>query len=241
MGGMAGWGACGSVSNIREEEKIAPFWKFQFGTIANQALSCLLILLLLASGCATSRYEPPTTVSEDYRKACDEDAHTAADAIMKRPEPHDLTWLPVVLPFLVLTGAWALLFDPKTYQKAKMRTETYEQTLRACLEPLIPGQPEDPQLTERLHSVANRHAVRGRFSLAEPLYRQALAIREKTLGGDHIDIARILEDYAELVLRRTDRDAEAEQAEARAKVIRAKLERQDQTEARPEGPRPEDE
>ncbi len=51
--------------------------------------------------------------------------------------------------------------------------------------------------------------------------KRSLAIVEKALGPDHTDVAQSLENYAQL-LRNTNREREAEQLEARAKVIRAK-------------------
>ena len=52
------------------------------------------------------------------------------------------------------------------------------------------------------------------------MYQRALAIREKALGPEHPDVALSLENYAEL-LRKTDRNAEAEKLEERARAIRA--------------------
>ena len=63
----------------------------------------------------------------------------------------------------------------------------------------------------------------GRYAEAEPLYKRALAIREKALGPEHPDVATSLENYAAL-LRETARVDEAERLEARAKAIRAKSE-----------------
>ena len=69
---------------------------------------------------------------------------------------------------------------------------------------------------------AGIHAhLRGDYTVAEPLYQRSLAIAGKALGPDHPDVAATLENYADL-LRKTGRDAEAENMEARAKAIRAK-------------------
>ena len=56
---------------------------------------------------------------------------------------------------------------------------------------------------------------------AEPLYKRALAVREKALGPDHPDVANSLENYAAL-LRETGRGAEANKMEARAEAMQAK-------------------
>ena len=46
-------------------------------------------------------------------------------------------------------------------------------------------------------------------------------IREKILGSEHIAVATVLENYADL-LRETNREDEATQLEQRAQAIRAK-------------------
>ena len=72
-----------------------------------------------------------------------------------------------------------------------------------------------------LNNLAFLYWSQGKYAKAEPLYRRALAIREKALGPDHPDLAQSLENYAAL-LRQTGRSAEATEMEARAKAIRAK-------------------
>ena len=61
----------------------------------------------------------------------------------------------------------------------------------------------------------------GRYAEAEPLYKRALAIREKVLGPEHPDTADSLKSYAAL-LRATGSTAEADEFEARAQAIRAR-------------------
>ena len=63
--------------------------------------------------------------------------------------------------------------------------------------------------------------AQGKYAEAEPLYRRALAIREKALGPEHPDVAKTLENYAEL-LRKANRKAEAAEMRERAQAIRAK-------------------
>ena len=60
-----------------------------------------------------------------------------------------------------------------------------------------------------------------RRPLAEPLCRRALTILTKALGADHPNVALMLENYADL-LRKMNREGEAEKMETRAKAIRAK-------------------
>jgi tetratricopeptide (TPR) repeat protein len=57
-----------------------------------------------------------------------------------------------------------------------------------------------------------------RLAEAEPMYRRALAIDEKSYGPDHPDVATDLNNLAEL-LRATNRLAEAEPMYRRALEI----------------------
>jgi hypothetical protein len=53
------------------------------------------------------------------------------------------------------------------------------------------------------------------------LYGRLLAIREKALGPEHLDVAICLKNYANL-LRNMNRSQQAEPLEIRARAIRAK-------------------
>ena len=62
--------------------------------------------------------------------------------------------------------------------------------------------------------------MQARYTEAEPLFRQALAIRELQWGTEHPSVATVLEKLAGL-LRRLEREPEANDLEARAHRIRA--------------------
>ena len=49
-----------------------------------------------------------------------------------------------------------------------------------------------------LNNLAGLYYTQGRYAEAEPLYKRALAIREKTLGPDHPDVANSLNNLAGL-------------------------------------------
>ncbi|MCH7977655.1 MAG: tetratricopeptide repeat protein [Acidobacteria bacterium] len=61
----------------------------------------------------------------------------------------------------------------------------------------------------------------GKYAEAEPLFKQSLTITEKALGPENPNVTSVLENYADL-LRKTGRDDEAAEMEARAEAIRAK-------------------
>ncbi len=75
-------------------------------------------------------------------------------------------------------------------------------------------------MASSLQMVALLYGQENRYAKAEPLLRRALAVREQTLGHDHVGLLQGLEQYAAL-LRKMDRETDATQVEARARQIRA--------------------
>jgi tetratricopeptide (TPR) repeat protein len=68
---------------------------------------------------------------------------------------------------------------------------------------------------------ARQYLDQGRYDEAEPLYKRALAIREKALGYKHLGLLTVLTKYADL-LRKMSRGDEAAKLDARVAEIRAK-------------------
>jgi tetratricopeptide (TPR) repeat protein len=75
--------------------------------------------------------------------------------------------------------------------------------------------------TLRHRSTALLYDNQGRYADAEPLYKRALAIREKTLGPDHPDVAQSLNNLASLYDHQ-GRYADAEPLSKRSLAIREK-------------------
>jgi tetratricopeptide (TPR) repeat protein len=67
---------------------------------------------------------------------------------------------------------------------------------------------------------ARQYLDQGRYDEAEPLYKRAIAIREKALGYKHPDLLMVLTNYADL-LRKMSRGDEAARLDARVVEIRA--------------------
>jgi peptidoglycan hydrolase CwlO-like protein len=63
--------------------------------------------------------------------------------------------------------------------------------------------------------------LQGRYAQALTALQRELQIQEKVLGPDDAELASILDNYAALLLK-TNHTAEAAQAAARAKAIRAR-------------------
>ena len=72
-----------------------------------------------------------------------------------------------------------------------------------------------------LNNLAELYASQGRYAEAEPLYKRALAIREKALGPDHPDVGDLAEQPGALYTTQ-GRYAEAEPLYKRALAIREK-------------------
>jgi tetratricopeptide (TPR) repeat protein len=49
-----------------------------------------------------------------------------------------------------------------------------------------------------VNNLADLYSAQGRYADAEPLYKRALAIREKALGPDHPDVAQSVNNLADL-------------------------------------------
>jgi tetratricopeptide (TPR) repeat protein len=73
-----------------------------------------------------------------------------------------------------------------------------------------------------LGSLAKLELKAGRHAEAEPLFVEAIRLREKLYGVEDIELAEVLEPYAEL-LRAIGREAEAGPIEIRARSIRDSL------------------
>ena len=79
--------------------------------------------------------------------------------------------------------------------------------------------PQHPDLATALGNLALVYRDQGKFAQAERLYRRALAIRERSLGADHVLVADSLDALAE-TLRSNAQQVEAQELRKRAKNIR---------------------
>ena len=105
------------------------------------------------------------------------------------------------------------LYRAGDYDRAITLLEQVEARARAL------GNVEgDRNYATTIDVLANAYAAKGRYLEAEPLYKHALAIREKLLGPDSPDVAASLNDLGELY-RVQGRNAEAEPLYKRAIAI----------------------
>jgi len=108
-------------------------------------------------------------------------------------------------------------------QRRYAQAESFYQRVLRLLEQTIG--PEHPTLATTLNNLAVVYESQGQYGAAEPLYQRALTLLEHTLGPEHPNLAAALGNYADL-LRKMQREAEAEAAESRAQAIWAKHKRE---------------
>jgi len=92
-----------------------------------------------------------------------------------------------------------------------------EKSLQAALKEAERFRPQDPRLATNLNNLALIYYIRGRYSEAEPLFKRSVAIMEKVVGPEHLDVATTLNQ---------GKSAEAEPFLARAQAIREKYARE---------------
>jgi hypothetical protein len=85
------------------------------------------------------------------------------------------------------------------------------------------GEPGPADIAQRLAEQARRSLVDHDFAAGEALLNRSVRVREESVGRDHPDVAKALEDNAAL-LRRYNREAAAADMDARAREIRTRLE-----------------
>ncbi|MGQ3684570.1 MAG: tetratricopeptide repeat protein [Candidatus Loosdrechtia sp.] len=80
------------------------------------------------------------------------------------------------------------------------------------------SRPGHPDVATSLNNLASLYKAQDKYAQAEPLFKRALAIFEKSLGPDHPDVANCLTNLA-LLYRATQRGKDAAEFEQRAAAI----------------------
>ncbi len=107
------------------------------------------------------------------------------------------------------TNTWEQQIEAgkKAYSRAQYAEA--ENRFAAALREAEKFGPEDARLATSLNELGLVYSAQDKYAEAEPLFRRALAIREKALGPDHADVARTLNNLAALH-RLQNQPAEAE-------------------------------
>ena len=67
-------------------------------------------------------------------------------------------------------------------------------SMQACAQTALQEAKEELRLAASLDDEARLYHKQGKYAEAEPVYQRSLAIREKTLGAEHPDVATSLEN-----------------------------------------------
>ena len=213
---------------------------------SRRLLAYLAMPLIVAQvGCAArgmpvAPTPPPPSASEEDRAACAKFAKREAKAVKTRPVAEAvgqqfavgmLAGLYFLNPGvgLVMAPAFAIggAIDQST-KNSSIRKRAYVSAEDACLKPVVLAEtlgPGHPDVASALRSLALGYANQMDYAAAELLYLRALAIQERVLGPETVEVAVTLDAYAEL-LRATNRGEQATELKARAEAIRAQAEPQ---------------
>lgn len=192
-----------------------------------------------ARGLPATAVPPPPVVSAAEQKACEDYSRKQPTKSVVGPTTLGVLLIPVSvglagaavgvavgtlqlqalqgIGFLQMPGA----FFGVASKNAEQNRATRGAAIQSCLDPIILEYtlgPEHPDVARSLNRLADGYVAVGDIIRAEPLYQRAVTIREKTLGPQHPDVATTLESYAAL-LRKMNREVEAEEMEARARAI----------------------
>ena len=128
-------------------------------------------------------------------------------------------WLTVAAPAWGRSNDWAEVSSAGVRATEEGRFPEAERLFRDALQ-LSEQFPEgDARRATSLNNLAFTLHAQGHYAAAEPLYREALVLREAALGKDHADVAQSCNNLAELY-RVLGRYAEAEPLHQRARAIR---------------------
>ena len=114
-------------------------------------------------------------------------------------------WLVLVLCVLLVSiqalaqdALWKSHLDSGKKALEEGDYATAQKQFLAALQEAEDFGPQDSRLATTLNNLAVLYHTQGKYSDAEPLYRRALAIREKSLGPKHPDVATSLNNLAEV-------------------------------------------
>ena len=76
-------------------------------------------------------------------------------------------------------------------------------------------------MAQSLNNLGVLYRAQKKYNESEAIFQRSLAIKEKVLGSDHLDLASTLENYA-AVLKQTGQNQKAANLQKRASTIRTK-------------------
>jgi hypothetical protein len=184
-------------------------------------------IILSIVGCTTPRYPHKASVTdtEETQIACETYGRMEKEIVYGDSVSGMLIGGLVVGPLILFAlPQWLMGFKP-AIENDKRRDEIFSAALKDCVNP-------NAETADLIRVAGGRYYARKDYAEAEVLYRRALAIEGK-LPQEEV-LARLLEDYGQLMWV-TDRRVEGQEMLLRARSIRAKLDREKQTQFNVEG------
>ncbi|HUQ84606.1 MAG TPA: tetratricopeptide repeat protein [Gemmatimonadaceae bacterium] len=114
------------------------------------------------------------------------------------------------------TNSWKLLYESGRQALQARKLQEAEQSFSAALQLAEDFAPGDPRLAATLNALARIYSLQRRYLAAAALLNRLLEVTERTLGGNHVQVAGVLTNLAEMY---THLGAAREELELRERVL----------------------
>lgn len=114
------------------------------------------------------------------------------------------------------TNSWKLLYETGRQALQARKLQEAEQSFSAALQLAEDFAPGDPRLAATLNALARIYSLQRRYLAAAALLNRLLEVTERTLGGNHVQVAGVLTNLAEMY---THLGAAREELELRERVL----------------------
>ena len=114
------------------------------------------------------------------------------------------------------TNSWKLLYESGRQALQARKLQDAEQSFSAALQLAEDFAPADPRLAATLNALARIYSLQRRYLAAAALLNRLLEVTERTLGNNHVQVAGVLTNLAEMY---THLGAAREELELRERVL----------------------
>jgi hypothetical protein len=114
------------------------------------------------------------------------------------------------------TSSWKLLYEAGRQALQSRKLQEAEQSFSAALQLAEDFAGGDPRLAATLNALARIYSLQRRYLAAAALLNRLLEVTERTLGGNHVQVAGVLTNLAEMY---THLGAAREELELRERVL----------------------
>ena len=116
----------------------------------------------------------------------------------------------------ISTNSWKLLYEAGRQALQARKLQEAEQSFSAALQLAEDFAPGDPRLSATLNALARIYSLQRRFLAAAALLNRLLEVTERTLGPNHVQVAGVLTNLAEMY---THLGAAREELDLRERVL----------------------